>query len=55
MLGIIVILLGITILGWVGFNLFVEKQEAAKGRKPFAPIVLSCVMIFTGRKWLTAK
>ena len=53
LLGSVAILFGITIIGWVGFNLFVEKQDAAKGRrKPIVPILFSCAMIYTGTKWM---
>jgi hypothetical protein len=47
-LGLILILLGAALLGWVAYNLFVERLPETKGRDPFGPIKFGVLMIGAG-------
>ncbi len=50
--GVIALLMGSTILLWVGYNLLIERQPETQGRSPLPAIVVSAAMIFVGVKWV---
>ena len=49
------ILLGLGLLGWIGYNLLLEMQPEAKGRNPIVPIIISIGLIIVGGEWLLTK
>ncbi len=51
-LGIVCLVIGISLLGWVAYNLFVELQPEAEGRSPYSAIMFSAVMIYIGLQWI---
>jgi hypothetical protein len=53
--GCLILLVGLTILGWIAYNYLVEMQPAARGRSPLPALVFSGAAIFVGGKWLFAK
>ena len=53
--GVLAILMGVTLVGWIGYNLFhptPEYRAAADHRAPFGPLILGGLMIGCGIKWL---
>jgi hypothetical protein len=49
------LLIGLALLGWIAYNLFVERLPQAKGRSPLLALVLSAGAIYVGGSWLFAK
>jgi len=54
-LGTLAFLLGAAILGWVGYNYFIEMQPQAKGRNPIPALVFSTLAILLGLSWMRTK
>ena len=50
--GVFVLLLGLVLLCWVGYNLFVEMQPEARGVNPLPAIIFSLVFLYVGQKWI---
>ena len=50
--GVFVLLLGLVLLCWVGYNLLVEMQPAARGRNPLPAILFSLAFLYVGQKWI---
>lgn len=46
--GSVSMLLGITLLAWISYNLFVEMQPEAKGRNPLMPAVFAVMLVVVG-------
>jgi hypothetical protein len=46
--GGLLVLIGVGLLSWVGYNLLVEMQPAAEGRSPIKPALFAVVMIGVG-------
>lgn len=57
--GVLLILLGGGLLGWILFNLFVHMQPAAAGKNPTTPAAFSVLLLVVGvgrvRKFFKAK
>lgn len=53
--GAIGVLVGVAILGWMAYNVFVEMQPEAKGRNPLPALLFAAANIYGGIKWLTHK
>lgn len=47
---IISILFGVGLLGWVGYNLFIEMTPHAQDKSPFPAIAIGALLIFLGGK-----
>ena len=52
LLGGIVLLLGIVLVLWIGYNLFVSMQPQARGRNPIPAMLVSAGLISVGIKWV---
>lgn len=50
--GTLSLLLGLTLLGWICYNYFIEMQPSAEGRNPLVPVLFSGALIFVGVKRL---
>ena len=50
--GLFVLLLGLVLLCWVGYNLFVETLPEARGRNPLPAILFSLAFLYVGQKWI---
>ncbi len=46
--GGLLVLIGVGLLGWIGYNLLVEMQPEAEGRSPVKPAVFAVVLIGIG-------
>jgi len=53
-LGSFMLLLGGSLLAWIGYNLFVEMQPSAEGKNPVVPTILG-VGIFVGGVYRTGQ
>jgi hypothetical protein len=53
--GFVLILLGVGLLGWLGYNFFIEMQPVAEGRSPIPPLIFSAALIGVGTKWALSK
>jgi len=53
--GGLVLGLGVVLLLWVGFNLFVSLQPQAQGKSPIPALILSAGLLYVGVKWLRSK
>jgi hypothetical protein len=53
---VFLILFGLTLLGWIGYNLFVEMQPEARGKNPIIPTILGIGALALGiSKLMKAK
>lgn len=50
--GVFVLLLGLVLLCWVGYNLLVRVQPAARGVNPLTALLFSFVFLYVGQKWI---
>ncbi len=46
--GTLLIVLGVGLLVWIGYNLFVEMQPAAEGRSPVVPTLFALALVAAG-------
>ncbi len=46
--GVLTILIGVGLLGWIAFNQFVEMQPQAEGKSPLVGSALAVLMIVSG-------
>ena len=46
-------LFGLTLLGWIGYNLFIERLPATQGRNPLPAVILSFACLGVGYKWMS--
>jgi len=53
--GGLMLLLGVALIGWVGFNLFIEMQPEAQEHSAIPPLLVSAGLIFVGQKWIRQK
>ena len=53
--GVLALLLGSTVAGWIGYNLFVERQEEAKDRSPLPALILVAGCFYVGNKWIRGQ
>ena len=53
--GGLMLLMGIALLLWVGYDLFINMQPETQGRNPIPAVLLSAGFIFVGVKWLRGK
>lgn len=52
LLGVVSLLMGLGIGGWIAYNYLVEMQPAARGRNPLLPIAMSTLFVYQGWRWL---
>ncbi len=50
--GVLLILLGLALGGWVFYNLFIEMQPAAEGRSPIPALIFMAGLLYLGFKYL---
>lgn len=53
--GFFILLIGLSILGWIAYNYFVAMQPEARGRNPLPALIFSGAAIYVGGKWLLSK
>jgi len=53
--GALVLALGVCLLAWIAYNLFIEMQPQAAGRNPIPAVLLSAAFIYVGQKWLRGQ
>ena len=46
--GVLLLLMGLALLGWVAYNLFVEMQPSARGRSPVVAVSFGMGLVGTG-------
>ena len=51
-LGVIVLLFGVTIGGWIIYNLVAGIQPEARGRSPVPAVLFAAAAIYVGIKWI---
>ena len=54
-LGLLIALFGVTLAGWIAYNLFIERLPAAQGRSPILPALLAIGCLFVGWSWMGGK
>ena len=47
-LSILLILMGLGLLAWIAYNVFVEMQPAAEGRNPIGPTLFGLGLVAAG-------
>lgn len=52
---IISILFGIGLLGWVGYNTFIEMLPQAQDKNPYIAVAIGLILIFLGTKNILNK
>jgi hypothetical protein len=45
---VFLVLAGIGLLAWIGYNLFVERLPETEGRSPWIPLVFGCALVGVG-------
>jgi len=50
--GFLGIFMGLGLLGWIGYNYFIEMLPAAEGKNPVVPLIVACVSLYLGVKYL---
>jgi len=53
--GFIIFLMGLTLAGWVGYNLLIERLPATKGRSPLPAILVAAAFLFVGFRWMKGR
>ena len=53
--GLLIFLIGLSILGWIAYNFLVQMQPEARGRNPLPALIFSGAAIYVGARWLFAK
>ena len=53
--GLLILLIGVSILGWIAYNYLVAMQPEARGRNPLPAVIFSGAAIWIGGKWLVSK
>ncbi len=53
--GVIVLLMGLGLFAWIGYNLFIEMQPEAEGRSPIPASLLASAFVFVGARWTLRK
>ena len=48
LIGILLLILGLALLIWIGYNLLIEMQPEAEGRNPLVAFALGVAMVITG-------
>ena len=54
-LGVLILLMGLCLGGWIFYNLVIERLPETQGRSPIVPIAMSIGMIFVGVKWIKGE
>ncbi len=52
--GALILLMGISLAAWIGYNLLIERQPEATG-SPLPAMILSIAFIFVGGRWVLNK
>ena len=47
---IVSLVLGLSFLAWIGYNVFIEELPSAKGHNPVVPTVIGLAMVAVGIK-----
>jgi hypothetical protein len=53
-LGLVALLMGLGLGGWLAYNFLVEMQPEARGRHPAIPVLVAIGLLYQGQKWLRA-
>ncbi len=53
--GLLILLIGLSNLGWIAYNYLVAMQPEARGRNPLPALIFSGAAIYVGGKWLLSK
>lgn len=51
-MGGVVLLFGLTVGGWLVYNLVVGVQPEARGRNPITPLLFTADAVYVGVKWM---
>jgi hypothetical protein len=54
-LGVPALVIGVALLAWVLYNLFVEMQPQARGKNPVFAIGIAMTLIIVGSHWIRGK
>jgi len=52
LLGVVALVMGVGLGGWIAYNYLVEMQPEARGRNPLLPILVTIGLLYQGQKWL---
>jgi len=50
--GVILLLLGTTLLLWIGYNFFVERLPETRGRNPLPAVLVLAGCFYVGLRWI---
>jgi len=53
--GLVMLVFGLVLLSWIGYNFLIEMQPEAQGRNPLIPFILSVILIVVGAKRFMAR
>jgi hypothetical protein len=54
-LGAVVLLMGVLLVGWVLYNLFIQRLPETRGQNPVGALVVAGSFIYVGLFWLRGK
>src|SRR5437899_819983 len=50
--GVVALVMGIALAGWILYNLFIERQPETQGKSPLPAILIAAAFIYVGVKWI---
>ena len=53
--GVVVLLLGMSILLWIAYNLFVERLPETRGRNPLPALIFVGACFHVGLRWMRGQ
>ncbi|MHB1036641.1 MAG: hypothetical protein ACYC35_18095 [Pirellulales bacterium] len=53
--GALMILMGIGLGAWIGYNLFVERLPEAQGKSPIPAVIFTVALFTVGGKWVAGR
>ncbi len=54
-IGGLMLLLGVIQLGWIGYNVLIERLPETQGRSPILPTLFGIGLLYVGFTWVKGK
>jgi len=53
--GAFTLLVGLSLMGWIFYNLFIHRMPETEGRPIVGPIGVTVLLIYVGSRWIMGK
>lgn len=54
-LGVLMLCLGTLLLGWIGYNLLIERQPQTKNMSPIPALLFCSGLFYVGIRWVRGQ